>query len=242
LDGGEDLVRGVAAVPDSSPGVTYAVLGQMTGDHANPSVVPIAKINDFNPGRRRLRDVNAGVHDGFVVTRAIEDQDNASDATSQARFDVPHSQDGTSRLEENLLCSTPDQKGMQLGKASVAERNQIRVKRVGSAGDERRHRFAGRPMRLAYSFDTGRVQSFHHCPDIRVATPPATQLVIVLEHGVVWAPDMHDENLAVRFAGDGGNHPHRGGRVLRTVDCKQDSVETRASRHDMQDVAKSRYA
>jgi hypothetical protein len=68
LDGCEDLVTGVAAIADATPCVTYAVLGQMTVDRADPPVVPIAKIHDFNPGRRRLRDVNAGLHGGFVVT------------------------------------------------------------------------------------------------------------------------------------------------------------------------------
>src|SRR6202521_3286893 len=54
LDGCEDLVTGVAAIADATPRVTYAVLGQMTVDRADPPVVPIAKIHDFNPGRRRL--------------------------------------------------------------------------------------------------------------------------------------------------------------------------------------------
>jgi hypothetical protein len=125
--------------------VTYAVLGQMIVDCADPPVVPVAKVNDFNPGRRRLRDVNAGLHDRFVVTRAVEDQHNTTDATSQAGFDVPHSQHGTSRPDENLLCSAPDQKGMQLGEASVAQCNQVGLKCVGSAVDERRNRLAGRP-------------------------------------------------------------------------------------------------
>jgi hypothetical protein len=68
MDGAQDLVSGVAAISEVSPGVTYAVLRQIVVNGADPLGVPIAKIHDFNTGRRRLRDVNAGLHYGFVVT------------------------------------------------------------------------------------------------------------------------------------------------------------------------------
>jgi hypothetical protein len=106
---------------------------------AQPSIVPLAEIDDIQLGRRRLRDVDARLHCAGGVNRAVEGEDDSAYGASRAVSGIPHRKDGSCCACQHLLGSATDQKGMELAQATVADRNQVRAKRAGTVCNDPRH-------------------------------------------------------------------------------------------------------